>query len=563
MLLEKEKIRILEDFDILANTLAYTLYEKDMLFAGNFVKFDNNGHMIIKFHKDRSIPMTNEYLWAIILKQEHLDFNVWRKYSYQQLYNKALEFSSVQCIWKSKGNEKNVVLAGFTGVSLELSERLKAGNTIILGPPEPPILYYENLKAFINKYGLEYGAILQPSEEKTSWQPSLVNNETHLVTYLQNQLALEDTVLVQGPPGTGKTTLIARIIKELINQNKSVLVTALANKALMEVASHDELQPLLDKQLIYKTNLSEDEKIAIANLKSIKDVVPQKGKLILSTFYKSSSLFELPKHNPFDYIIVDEASQAFLGTLAGFSHIGENNIWVGDQVQLPPVVQLNKDEIRRLGVKQFIHGFETVCNKDMFPGFMMNKTFRFGQRGAEFTGIFYDNQLASADKKPLVDLENLSFHNKQLFHPQGGPSLLKIELELSIKTPLQILAPLTNLLTDIFSNYPYEVLIVAPFRKTVGWLEKSLNHLNTKKLSVSTIDKIQGKNTDICIFIIPNVKGLYAFELNLNRFNVATSRAKYHSLIIADKNVLTAGANSKVTEYLNRLDKEDNLNLLH
>ena len=48
---------------------------------------------------------------------------------------------------------------------------------------------------------------------------------------------LEETgaVIVQGPPGTGKSHTIANLIGHLLAQNKSILVTSHASKALRVV----------------------------------------------------------------------------------------------------------------------------------------------------------------------------------------------------------------------------------------------------------------------------------------------------------------------------------------
>ena len=51
---------------------------------------------------------------------------------------------------------------------------------------------------------------------------------------------LEETgaVIVQGPPGTGKSHTIANLIGHLLAQNKSILVTSHASKALRVVRQH-------------------------------------------------------------------------------------------------------------------------------------------------------------------------------------------------------------------------------------------------------------------------------------------------------------------------------------
>jgi superfamily I DNA and/or RNA helicase len=70
---------------------------------------------------------------------------------------------------------------------------------------------------------------------------------------------------------------------------------------------------------------------------------------------------------------------------------------------------------------------------------------------------------------------------------------------------------------------------------TVKALQKTMAD-NYKHLLVETVDRIQGLTTDITIFIIPNTSLTYLLEPRL--FNVATSRVKRHTIIIADKSIV-------------------------
>ena len=66
---------------------------------------------------------------------------------------------------------------------------------------------------------------------------------------------------------------------------------------------------------------------------------------------------------------------------------------------------------------------------------------------------------------------------------------------------------------------------------------------------------VQGLTTDICIYIVPNIHYLRTLEPRL--FNVATSRAKKQTIIIADKEILEYYRMDKVVRgYLEKLDRE-------
>ena len=76
--------------------------------------------------------------------------------------------------------------------------------------------------------------------------------------------------------------------------------------------------------------------------------------------------------------------------------------------------------------------------------------------------------------------------------------------------------------------------------------------LNTEYVLVETIDRIQGLTTDFCIFFIPEES--IPFALHVNRFNVATSRARYCTLIIASKEIKHfVNLNSEIENYFNSI----------
>jgi Cdc6-like AAA superfamily ATPase len=102
--------------------------------------------------------------------------------------------------------------------------------------------------------------------------PFLLDSNPDQASFIINQLELQDNLILQGPPGTGKTFLIADICKLLLNENKSVLVTALTNRALMELAEKDHLKPFLSEGRIFKTKVSVDENRELPELVNTKTV---------------------------------------------------------------------------------------------------------------------------------------------------------------------------------------------------------------------------------------------------------------------------------------------------
>lgn len=76
-----------------------------------------------------------------------------------------------------------------------------------------------------------------------------------------------------------------------------------------------------------------------------------------------------------------------------------------------------------------------------------------------------------------------------------------------------------------------------------------------KNLVVDTIARVQGLTTDITIFFVPDYSYIRTLEPHL--FNVATSRAKEHTIIIADKYVFDCWTlDIRVRKYLEKLKEE-------
>lgn len=177
---------------------------------------------------------------------------------------------------------------------------------------------------------------------------------------------------------------MAKLTSSLLNENASVLVTALTNQALKEVALKDDLKEFLKSGKVSKSSLTIDD------VKEVKGLVPivenecnaTAGHLSLATFYVASEWANLLENVPFDYVIMDEASQAFLPMIAATIKLGKKIIWVGDQAQLCPIVTMTDEIISDNNWWSMVSGFKTLCDNLSFPAYMLSDTFRLSKRGA-------------------------------------------------------------------------------------------------------------------------------------------------------------------------------------
>lgn len=540
----------------------FLLQDREELFVAQFLKF-HDGEMILKFSNKRGLPRQGEYLYCFTVQRELRDYRNWENKTYGDLIKAKTNYSEIVCIWQAPSTEKDFSIAGFRGVELEFSTHIRdaEGMILILGPNKPPFEYIVNLQKIVQNDGNEsVNRILDQDFIFSDWTPSLLDNKKDISDFVLMQLALLDTLIIQGPPGTGKTYLIAEICEKLCQQGKSVLVTALTNRALIEIVEKPALQSLLEEHRIFKTKLSVDEARAIKYLQQTKDVSPQSGNLILSTFYiisgQAAQTFNEP---PFDYVIVDEASQALLGMFGGAKLLGKKNIWIGDTKQLPPVVALSADKVNRKSYGALVDGLKALCDNASMPIFQLTETHRLTERAAGYTRLFYNDNLNSRAKKDIrLSFVETPFDISKYFNSQGGPTLIKTDLKVGDFKPNQALKLATELVMHLLStNEKLHISVLTYFIETTKALQKSIFQTvgYHKNLLIETVSRVQGLTTDITIFVVPNSS--YHRSLENRLFNVATSRSKRHTIIIADKNILTRShVDNEVKQYLQKLDND-------
>ncbi len=568
--LEEELQAQTKAFNQKLNTSAtFLLQEREELFVAQFLTF-KDGEMILKFSTKRGLPRKGEYLYCFTVPKELRDFRNWGEKTYGDLVKEKANFTETVCVWQAPskdkdGNlEKDFYIAGFRGVELDFSVNISEAEKMILllGPNKPPFEYIANLQKIVqSNYSENVSLILDQDFLSTNWQPSLLDNNNDISNFILSQLALTDQVVLIGPPGTGKTYQIAEICKRLCRQGKSVLVTSLTNRALIEVIEKPALENMLDEGKVFKTKISTDEAKEFPRLEQTKEVNPQPGNLVLSTFFiASSEAVNLTDKPPFDYVIVDEASQALLAMFGAAKLLGNKNIWIGDTKQLPPVVAINEDKVSKKNYDILVDGLKALSDTSSVPIFQLTETYRLPNRGSDYTGLFYNNSLKSKAKTDIrLSFPELPNDVNVFFNPQGGSTLIKTALEVGNKKPknaLEIAKLLVGHLLTVNENIHISVL--SNYIDTVKALQKSIYGSidDPKNLLIETVARIQGLTTDITIFVIPNSGYNHSLEKRL--FNVATSRAKRHTIIISDKNIISSypHLDEDVKMYLQKLNDE-------
>ena len=443
-------------------------------------------------------------------------------------------------------------------MDVEFIENLQYNQILAFGPTIPPFEYLQNLKDFSecintddtslwNKIlGFQYSL----NNER---QPHLLTEEIDIANAIIEEVKKSNIYLFQGPPGTGKTHQIADVVSRLVLENNSVLITALTNKAAIEVCEKPFLKRLLEENCVSKLPISTDERKKFPKLLNAKDLVPSKGHLILTTFYQFSRIWA-EQTNSFDYIIVEEASQAYLTTIAAACKVGKKVIVVGDPKQIVPIVT-NKNYRVFPNIDVLINGMNTLSKIDQFSFNRKVETRRLTKRSTEFTNNFYQNTILS--KSLFSDISNdIQVFNilSKFTHQNGGPALIlfsSIDGNI-LNTMLNFLVESIDELSKLKNN---DIAVLTPYIETLTHLQQNLkSKTKSRNYLIESVDRVQGLDVDYCFYVIPKSS---SFSFNINRFNVATSRAKKSTYILAEQDFdRQVNLSSEVGSYLSKLRQE-------
>lgn len=523
------------------------LLEKNEVFVGMFIKFMDNGEALFKFPVSRALPRKNAHYYCFTLPDVLKRYKDWGNLTYGDLIKKETSATSIKCVWHSSSDNPKFMLIGCKGSTEEFKKYIEKvpGGIVVFGPEVPPYEYLANLEKVCHSHHPRCSEILDADYIHNMWKPSLLSSDMNLPEIVQKDFLTKDITIVQGPPGTGKTFRIAQLCEKLCEKGYSVLVTALTNRALMEVA--DKLKKTLVKDCkVYKTNLTTDEAREVSGIQCSEKVSAKPGKLVLSTFYISSGAVVNGYESPlFDYVIVDEASQAFFAMLAAAHMLGIKNLWVGDIYQMPPIVLMSDDRIKRQGYEPIVNGLDTLTSSMRFPNYQLSDTFRLGANAAKLTGLFYDGTLNSLSKEPRLFPEE-----------KEGPILVPMDMPIGDPTPSDAIKKAVSIAANLIKqNKKTEIAILSVLVKTTTALQVEVARTmgNVNNILVETVARVQGITKDVTIYVIPYTDSM-VHSLELRLFNVATSRAKENTYIICPKNIKDyTYMSDKVRHYLNSL----------
>lgn len=532
---EEEIKQILSDYKAYLDSKCIDLVSKNELYVGSFEYIDEvRNQVVFSFPKDK-LPKTKIPLTATKPKSTDIVTSNFYDLIYS-LYRKNYVAAFSECYGVYYHEQDGKFNIGFNNFDLEFLNSLSKGDKIVFGRSDPPLKYYFNLIQ-ITKNDVKSAKaeeILNGTYHLNDFKPVHIDDSLDLIAKYKTDLKNNDTLIIQGPPGTGKTFFISRLLEVLNKENKSVLVATLANRSLIELAKKYFELDTANNMVVYKSNLTLEESKEVGSLKPMpKDFLPAAGSILLTTFYKMSGIAVENISSPvYDFIILDEASQCFLGTIAAAKLLGKKVILVGDPIQLPPVVNQDNPGNISPNIDLMLESFTYYASTINCPKFRLTTTYRFSENACYQTNTFYENSLKS---KSDIQIENEIFSRiPNIYNNKGGCSLFYYD-SINLKSIYDLLLSQINALLQL--NPKFEIAILSSTKKGVKLLRDNLLHkLNDKQdqILINTVDSVQGLTVDFCFYFAFS-DGSPAFSFKLNRFNVATSRARFCTLILLDE----------------------------
>lgn len=351
-------------------------------------------------------------------------------------------------------------------------------------------------------------------------------------------LAADDLCLIQGPPGTGKTYTIARLVAASVDRGERVLLSSYTNRAVDNAV--ENLLKISDANLVRvgtEGGVGDSVSHLMLDGDDGADALRDADVVAATT---SSCSGRLMRELEFDRVVLDEASQ--LTSTAAFAAMNRAPRWVfvGDQMQLPPVAP--EESV-----------FERLLELHPDSAVSLDKQYRMAQRIQAFSaGEFYDGTVYPANHevaaKTLDDLSNVDVDKLEdplrdtvcfvdvESSPQGNVHMEEVE-----KT-----AEVVETLLDAGVEGD-DVGVITPFRVQAAEISERV----PDDVAVDTVDRFQGSSKEAIVVSLAASGEMESpvFEDD-RRLNVALTRAKRKLVLVGDVSALRSrGLYSRMVDW--------------
>ena len=377
-------------------------------------------------------------------------------------------------------------------------------------------------------------------------------NETVVQVACRAGLALDNSVLpIQGPPGAGKTFTGARMICTLVSQGRKVGITAVSHKVirklLEDVATSAREMRVAGVRCAHRKETADPQSTPIAEIDSNGEALQSLRDGDVNVLGGTSWVWSRAEFmDSVDVLFVDEAGQMSLANVLACAPAGKSLVLLGDPQQLEQPQQGSHPEGSDISaLAHLLEGRRTISATQ---GLFLEETWRLHPEICRFTSeLFYEGRLF-----PRAGLERQNIQAQAPFRKAGlwfVPVLHEGNENHSVEEVEQV-AALVELLTQAGSTWTdrqgnqqninvKDILVVAPYNDQVKRLIQRL-----PGVAVGTVDRFQGQEAAVVIYSMTTSSPEDAprgmeFLYNLNRFNVATSRACCACIVVGTPRLLT------------------------
>jgi predicted RecB family nuclease len=363
---------------------------------------------------------------------------------------------------------------------------------------------------------------------------------------------LDSTVIpIQGPPGSGKTYTGAQMILELIKAGKKVGITAVSHKAIRNL-----IDAVIDEAASQSHEVNIAQKVATKSEEEVpKALTEMAGNAAVRTSIQGDE-FQVAAGTAWlwsreemsevvDVLFIDEAGQMSLANVLAVSAGAKSLVLLGDPQQLSqPQQGTHPEGVGSSGLEYLLQGEKTISKE---AGLFLDTTWRMAPSITEFTSeLFYDGRLGSRaglDRQRLVNAGEFT-GSGLWFAPVNhsgnqNHSIEEVECVAEIYSALLDGKALwVNRDGDEKALTHADVLVIAPYNAQVNRISERLPWAN-----VGTVDRFQGQEAPVVIYSMATStpedapRGM-EFLYSLNRLNVATSRARCASILVANQALL-------------------------
>lgn len=364
----------------------------------------------------------------------------------------------------------------------------------------------------------------------------------------------ESSMCIQGPPGAGKTFQAKHVIAALVQDGKRVGILSNSHSAILNLL--DSLHGITGNariakvggfggnQVEFRAKYDEDDYPNYSYRPSMsftKKEPYESFSVVGATAYAFAG--DVAFDSPLDYIFLDEASQTALANLIAIAGAATNIVLMGDQMQLEQPIQGSHPENAGASALEYLLGNNSVIPDSQ--GIFLERSYRMHPNVLlPLSEVVYEGKLKAA---PRNERQAISIKGGKLIKQSNGLLVINVEhtgnRQSSEEEATVINALIEELKGGHFTDKSGEkrritdddILVVAPFNMQINLLKEQIN----SNCAIGTIDKFQGREAPVSIISMSvsdleeSARGI-DFVFDINRLNVAVSRAKALAIIVVN-----------------------------